>query len=144
MDTTLLNSDYLNKNDNIDLLALLVKFEKNFKFRQNHNDLKNKIRPQSQSFINLIYQRQRELRAIENWEESFQKSLQLVGGEYPFELIETKISKFQVLEVEELIDTALVLQSLPPLQKSIKLSGFEVLTPISSKSTLRIFSLKQT
>lgn len=55
MDTTLLNSDYINKNDNIDLIPLLRKFESSFKFHQNHQDLRNKIKPQTVEEIEHIF-----------------------------------------------------------------------------------------
>ncbi len=129
MNSTLLSPDYITSQDNIDLLPLLEKFSRLFKFHENHHFLKSNIRPTSLPEIEDTYNRQEALSKIDNWQDKVKKALQELDAELPFSLILKKASKAQVLEVKELVQTYSAIKSIFPLQKDIKLGHLEKLDP---------------
>jgi DNA mismatch repair protein MutS2 len=129
MNSTLLSPDYITSQDNIDLLPLLEKFSRLFKFHENHQSLKKNISPRSLSEIDDIYNRLEALAEIDNWQDKVKKSLQELDAELPFSLILKKSSKAQVLEVKELVQTYSAIKAIFPLQKELKLNFLEKFDP---------------
>lgn len=96
------------------------KFSKFFKFHENHKSFLNNIGPTSLNKIEESYNKQDALSEIDNWQDNVKKAFQLIDADFPFQLILKKSSKGQVLEVKELVQTYHVINSIQPLQKSIK------------------------